>query len=369
MKSEINKPTIIIDELKCKKNISEMSLKAKINKLNLRPHFKTHQSHQIGRWFMQEGIDRITVSSFDMAEYFSNDGWKDITVAFPANIREIDMINSLSKKINLNILISDTFTLSFLENNLRHQTGFYIKIDTGYHRSGIDYKNIAEIDNLIKMSYNSSNLKFKGFLTHAGNTYNTVDKEEVISIHNNNLCIMNDLKKRYKPEWPEIQISIGDTPSCSISDNFDGIDEIRPGNFVFYDLMQQNIGSCDFEDIAIVLACPVVSLDNNSNKIIILGGAIHLSKESMLNKNGEKIFGRIVRFNSNYSWESPEPDLYVNSISQEHGIINANKEFINNVQIGDIIGILPVHSCLTANLMARYTSLSGNIIDHFSSRK
>ncbi|MFC2132689.1 hypothetical protein ACFLRG_02710 [Bacteroidota bacterium] len=241
--------------------------------------------------------------------------------------------------------------------------------DTGVCWAGIDYKNIAEIDNLIKMSYNSSNLKFKGFLTHAGNTYNTVDKEEVISIHNNNLCIMNDLKKRYKPEWPEIQISIGDTPSCSISDNFDGIDEIRPGNFVFYDLMQQNIGSCDFEDIAIVLACPVVSLDNNSNKIIILGGAIHLSKESMLNKNGEKIFGRIVRFNSNYSWESPEPDLYVNSISQEHGIINANKEFINNVQIGDIIGILPVHSCLTANLMARYTSLSGNIIDHFSSRK
>ena len=53
--------------------------------------------------------------------------------------------------------------------------------------------------------------------------------------------------------------SIGDTPAMSVVDNFDVIDEIRPGNFVFYDVMQQNIGFCYFEDIAVALAVQVVA--------------------------------------------------------------------------------------------------------------
>jgi len=70
-----------------------MVQKAKSNHVILRPHFKTHQSRIIGKWFKKAKVDKIAVSSFSMAEYFANDGWKDITVAFPVNIREIEKIN------------------------------------------------------------------------------------------------------------------------------------------------------------------------------------------------------------------------------------------------------------------------------------
>ena len=40
-----------------------------------------------------------------MAEYFAENGWNDITIAFPFNLLEIDKINELAGKINLNILI------------------------------------------------------------------------------------------------------------------------------------------------------------------------------------------------------------------------------------------------------------------------
>jgi len=33
------------------------------------------------------------------------------------------------------------------------------------------------------------------------------------------------------------------------------VDEIRPGNFVFYDLMQYRIGSCSVGQIAVAMAC------------------------------------------------------------------------------------------------------------------
>ena len=54
------------------------------NNLFLRPHFKTHQSTEIGKWFKQKGLLNY-VSSISMAEYFSNE-WNDITIAFPINI-------------------------------------------------------------------------------------------------------------------------------------------------------------------------------------------------------------------------------------------------------------------------------------------
>ncbi len=34
------------------------------------------------------------------------------------------------------------------------------------------------------------------------------------------------------------------------------------------------------------------------------------------------------------------------------------------IKIGDLIGIVPVHSCLTANLMKEYLSTDDEIMDH-----
>lgn len=65
------KPTLVIDEVKCRNNIRSMADKALANNLIFRPHFKTHQSAKVGNWFRDYGVDRITVSSVDMAGYFT----------------------------------------------------------------------------------------------------------------------------------------------------------------------------------------------------------------------------------------------------------------------------------------------------------
>ncbi len=86
---QISQPTLLVDEKKCKENIYRMLKKAKSHKLIFRPHFKTHQSLEIGKWFKELGTNKITVSSLKMAEYFSEQ-FEDITVAFPLNILEIN---------------------------------------------------------------------------------------------------------------------------------------------------------------------------------------------------------------------------------------------------------------------------------------
>jgi D-serine deaminase-like pyridoxal phosphate-dependent protein len=71
---KITKPTLIIDEAQVKANIQKMVKKCILNNIRFRPHFKTHQSIRIGKWFRKEGVRKITVSSVDMARYFAEDG-------------------------------------------------------------------------------------------------------------------------------------------------------------------------------------------------------------------------------------------------------------------------------------------------------
>ena len=90
--TEIIRPTLVIDKEVCLRNIENMVKKAADHKLRFRPHFKTHQAAKIGEWFKLFGVDAITVSSVRMAEYFASNGWKDITLAFPVNLLEIEKI-------------------------------------------------------------------------------------------------------------------------------------------------------------------------------------------------------------------------------------------------------------------------------------
>ena len=127
--------------------------------------------------------------------------------------------------------------------------------------------------------------------------------------------------------------------------------------------MQLNIGSCKEEDISITLACPLVAKHKDRNEIILFGGAVHLSKDFILDKDGNKVFGYLVEFNKQ-GWGKIIEGAYLKGMSQEHGIIKVTDESngLMNKKIGDILGVLPVHSCLTADLMGRYLTLDNKVI-------
>jgi len=350
----ITKPTLLLDKQKCKRNIAMMFSKAKTNHVMFRPHFKTHQSLEIGRWFKDLGVDKITVSSLEMAQYFSKE-WDDITVAFPVNILEIETINQLAEKITLNLLVESVEATRYLAKSTKNNIGIFIKIDVGYHRTGLPRTSIQQIDEILSEINTSSTLHFKGFLTHAGHTYSCRTKEEILAIHNTSKEILIGLKSKYIDRYPGLIISIGDTPSCSVVNDFSGIDEIRPGNFVFYDLTQQQIGACSFDQIAVAMACPIVAIHPGRNEIVIYGGGVHFAKDRLEIDNVGTIYGIVVEQIEEH-WGEPVPDMFLKSLSQEHGIVSVPESQITKYKIGDLLYILPVHSCMTANEMKCYKS-------------
>ncbi len=356
----ITKPTLLLDKAKVMSNLTKMLQSSTKNSLIFRPHFKTHQSVVIAEWYHELGIDKCTVSSLTMAQYFADNGWSDITVAFPTNILEIDTVNKLANQIQLNLLVESTEVVDMLDIELENKVGVFIKIDAGYNRTGVKAEEKEAVKNLIHHINQYANADFKGLLIHDGHTYGARGEDEIVVIHHTTLNKIKALREYCKTELVGATISLGDTPTFSVINNFDGFNEMRPGNFVFYDLMQWQIGSCSLNQIAVCMACPVVAKHADRNTLILYGGSVHFSKDR-ITIDGKNVFGLLVRLTET-GWEFFEKQYFLTSVSQEHGILEVDSEMIVQFSIGDLVGILPVHSCLMADLMKSYYTFDGQVI-------
>jgi len=354
--SLITRPSLILDKEKALRNIKRMADKAEKSRVTFRPHFKTHQSAEVGEYFRARGISAITVSSVDMARYFADQGWEDITVAFSVNLRQVDDINELAEKIRLNLLVESSETVHYLKQNLKFPVDAWIKVDAGYGRTGIPFKESSRVVELAKEMEEVNLLGFKGLLTHSGHAYHAHSVDEVKRIYRDTVLKLNTVRNLLIENGISgVRLSLGDTPTCSLVESFEGVDEIRPGNFVFYDVMQLMIGSCSADDIAVAVACPVVAKHEERGEMVIYGGAVHFSKEFVSTEDGAGIFGLIVPEEES-GWGAPIEGDYVSALSQEHGVVKAGPDLLAKTRIGDVLLILPVHSCLTLNLLGNLYS-------------
>ncbi|OQY30398.1 MAG: hypothetical protein B6244_00655 [Candidatus Cloacimonetes bacterium 4572_55] len=357
------RPTVILDKPQILRNIKKMAQKARISGVKFRPHFKTHQSHTIGDWFRECGARAISVSSLDMAQYFTDRGWRDITIALLANILEIDKINVLSSTIRLNLIVDSMAMVQALHAGLKYPVKIWLKIDVGYERTGATWDDTQTIVSIAKAVLHYPKMHFVGLLAHSGQSYRARSTEQVRQVYNQTVKRMRFVRKiLHGYGVKKCKISVGDTPTCSVIENLSAVDEIRPGNFVFNDLMQEQIGSCQPNEIAIGVACPVIGKYAQRQQIVIIGGAVHLSKEYIVDRQGKRLFGYITDLEGD-SLGSIYKTTPVRTLSQEHGCIQIDdRDLFDQIEVGNLILISPVHSCLTCNLFTKYKTLQGEII-------
>ncbi len=219
--SSIHKPTLLLDEIKARKNLALMSQKILSQGLQFRPHFKTHQSAEIGEWFREIGIKKITVSSIEMAIYFADHGWDDIFIAFPVNILQIEEIIELSKRIHLSLLFEDISTVSFLDENISCQISGWIKIDTGANRCGLKTNQFEKIAKLASELVKSKKIIFRGLVTHAGHSYQFKTHEEICTVYDESVKKLLVIKDQLNQlGFSHLAISVGDTPSSRLVNRF-----------------------------------------------------------------------------------------------------------------------------------------------------
>lgn len=358
--SAVSEPALLLDEARCRRNLQRMLERAHQAGVRLRPHCKTHQSRVVGRWLRDAGVDRITVSSIAMAEYFADDGWTDILVAFPLNPGALPRYEALAQRCRLAVLLDSSEGLASLAHRPSGPLGYYVDIDAGYGRTGIPFEEVARIDALIDTARRVPQLEFCGFYCHPGDTYQHRDASAREAILASALAGLTFLKQRFTADNPAVLV--GDTPSCSGTAAFPGVDEITPGNFLFYDLFQATLGVCAEEEIAVAMACPVVGRYPERGEVVIHGGSVHFSRDA-LTVNGRPLYGKTA-LATHGGWIPDPAPVMLHSLSQEHGILHMAPERLAQTAIGDVLYLLPVHSCLTADAMGAYRDLEGRGIDH-----
>jgi D-serine deaminase-like pyridoxal phosphate-dependent protein len=355
-------PCLLLDIERVKRNAARMNSVAKRNDVKLRPHIKTHKCIEVARIETKGRDGAVTVSTLEEARAFAKHGFSDITYAVPIERGKFaDAIEILTTGVKLNLLTDDLETVRQLDEaagNAGVKFDVFVKIDCGAHRVGVEpsTNDAIEIPRLIS---DSKNLNFAGILTHAGHSYNARSKEEILEVARHERDVMVELAEKLRGDGIEVPtVSIGSTPTMSMVDHLDGIDEIRPGNYIFFDNFQVTLGSCSFEDTALTVLAAVIHKDKTRNRLVVDAGAIALSKDrGPVGIDPSCGYGRVLDLEGN------ETGMRVTSLSQEHGEVDAG-EMLDRFAVGDRVRILANHSCLTAAQHAHYNVLeNGEIVD------
>jgi D-serine deaminase-like pyridoxal phosphate-dependent protein len=221
-----------------------------------------------------------------------------------------------------------------------------LKVDCGYHRAGIDPLKPESVQFARQLAA-SDNIAFRGILTHAGHSYHAGNPAEIAEVAKQERDVMAQFAGCLQASGIACgTVSVGSTPTAVHAPDWQGVTEIRPGNYVFFDKFQADIGSCQPEAIAAAVMTTVVAHYPDHNQMLIDAGALALSKDAGAEHLGDEIvFGAVPH----------HPDLKIFNLSQEHGLITGKDPIdFEKYPVGSLLRIIPNHSCLTAALFPKY---------------
>jgi len=358
-------PGLVLDVAKVKRNAERMSQRVRQFGADLRPHIKTHKCIEVARIQTAGHSGAVTVSTLAEARAFATNGFSKITYAVPIEPGKIAEAIEISRDCELSLITDDLEVPDQLNDAAKQANAhldLFLKVDCGYHRCGVEpaTREATEIPRRIS---NASNLRFAGILTHAGHSYNCQTKPELLALAKHERDVMADFGEALRKEVGPVPIvSIGSTPTITCVDHLNGIDEVRPGNYIFFDAFQATLGSCSFDDCALTVLASVVHRDRDRRKVIIDAGAIALSKDrGPVGLNPDCGYGKVLDL------QGQDLNLSVSEMSQEHGAVIAKDEnILDRLKVGSRVRVLANHSCLTAAQHSYYNVLEGdNIVDRW----
>jgi len=364
-------PCALVDLERVERNCRAMAATARRLGVRLRPHVKTHKCIEAGR-LQRADAPGIAVSTLAEARHFAAAGFRDITYAVPIAPERLPEAVEIGRGIDrLSVLVDGAVAVAAAERAAVAagvRVSVFLKVDCGYGRAGVDPESPAAFA-LARRLAASPQLDFRGLLTHGGHSYGSRSVAESRQAAAQEAAAPVAFAEALRREGVEVpEVSVGSTPTCTalageVEDGADtvggpgapweGVTEIRPGNYIFFDVHQAAVGSCRLSDVAFSVLVTVISHHSERNRLLVNAGSLALSADpGPRHIDPHCGFGVVADLTG-----EPIAGLRLSSLSQEHGWVEAvsgDGAALAAFPVGIRLRILPNHSCLAAALHDRY---------------
>jgi len=365
----LDTPCLLLDRARLDGNIARFDSKAKALGVGLRTHMKTAKSLEVAARIPSVATNGITVSTLKEAEHFAAGGVADILLAVCIPPQKVARAAALMRSgTALKLAVDDAAALAALQRTAREEQttlDVLVEVDCGEHRSGV----AADSDELVALASELDGdewTRFAGVYTHGGHSYGASSNDERLTIARAERDAVLEAAERLRTAGLDCPIrSVGSTPTFACVDALDGITETRPGVYVFGDLFQAGIGSCEMTDIALSVLTTVIGSRSDARRLLVDAGGLALSKDRSTASlgDGDCGYGLVCDLAG-----APLQGLQVTDAYQEHGVINLPPwSKTDDFPVGTRLRVLPNHSCMTAAAHDRYQVLDdGEVVATWS---
>lgn len=359
---DLDTPCLLLDRTRFQRNVAAMAGRVRRHGIRLRPHMKTAKSIDVAAYVLRDQFGGITVSTLKEAAYFARHGIRDMLYAVCISPQKLKQVAEFLCRGHLLTIITDNpaMAAAIVARGARHGVSYpvMIEIDCGEARTGIGAEH-ADLLEIAAILHASPHAELLGVLTHGGHAYSQRTARAIRAVaEQERRAVVKAAQRLRNAGIPCPHVSAGSTPTAVQGESQQGITEIRPGVYMFGDLFQAQIGSCELRDIALSVLTTVIGHQSDHHRLIIDAGALALSHDRSTAQTGsDRGYGLVAGEDGN----PLAPELIVTGVHQEHGELTGTGPLpFSRFPVGTRLRVLPNHACMTAAMHPRYHVIEAN---------
>ncbi|WP_407311443.1 alanine racemase [Desulfosporosinus sp. SB140] len=352
-KSELQTPAILVDLDILDYNIKRYQYLCNLNRKQLWPMVKTHKSTEIVNMQEAAGSTGFVCGTLDECESICKLGVKNIMYAYPvASNANIQRVIELARKCHF-IARIDNYDSAKILNYAAETAGvnvnYTIIIDCGLHRFGILPDRAKDFADSLR---EFKALVFKGISTHPGHVYSAAKPEDIQQYVDQETNAIKEAADVLRAAGYALElVSSGSTPTFLGSISDETINIFHPGNYVFNDCIQMSTNTAKESECALTVYTTVIS-HPSENLFICDAGAKCLGLDQGAHGNTAL---------KGYGYVKGHPELTICGLSEEVSRFHA--EGSTTLKVGDMVEIIPNHTCSTANLTSYLLGCRGDTVE------
>jgi D-serine deaminase-like pyridoxal phosphate-dependent protein len=336
--NELDTPALVVDMDVMERNLQRMADYARQHALRLRPHTKTHKIPALGMCQLALGAAGLTVAKVSEAEVMLATGDKDLLIAYPIfGAEKLRRLVELAGKTRVTVSV-DSMEVARPISEAAAAAGVTIgvlaEVDAGLHRVGVQPELFV---GLLKDLAPLPGIELRGMAFYPGHIKN----QDLTPLQELSSLIQRLISDAAAAGFELPVVSGGSTPTMWHSHAIAGMNEIRPGTYIFNDRNTIISGACTMADCAATILATVVST-SVPGQFVIDGG----SKTFSSDKAAADGFGTFL----------DTPDALFEKMNEEHGYV---KHAGHRRKVGERVRVLPNHVCVAVNLHEKIYGIRG----------